>query len=124
MQQSYNIVTNCQQICYKIIGVLILINTMAARGLVCEKRRTLAWSCAPCLSNSYSVGVQDTLLFFEIAVVETLEALAVACFVFCHFVNGVMDCVEVELFGTTGDADLVCVCACFGCHALFEVFFG
>ena len=63
-------------------------------------------------------------LLFEVAVVETLEALAVASFVFCHFVNSVVDGVEVLLFGAAGDAHLVGVCTGFGGHTFFEVGLG
>ena len=63
-------------------------------------------------------------LFAEVAAVEALEALAVASFVLSHFVNGVVDGVEVELFGAFSDAHLVGVCTGFSGHTFFEVGFG
>lgn len=62
--------------------------------------------------------------FLEETVVQTFESLTVTSFVFCHFVNGVVDGVEIQFLGTTCYAHLVGICACFGCHALFEVGLG
>ena len=47
-----------------------------------------------------------------------------AGFVFCHFMHGVVDGVEVEFFGATSDAHLVFVGTCFGRHTFFEVGLG
>ena len=45
-------------------------------------------------------------LFLEIAVVQTFETFTVTGFVLSHFVNGVMDSVEVQCFGTSSSANL------------------
>ena len=47
-----------------------------------------------------------------------------AGFVFSHLMNGVVDSVEILLFGAAGNAHLVGVGTGFGCHALFEVGLG
>ena len=60
-------------------------------------------------------------LLAEVAVEESFEAAAVACFVLCHFVYGVVDGVEVELLCAGCDAHLVGACSGLGVHALFEV---
>lgn len=63
-------------------------------------------------------------LLFEEAVVETLEALTMASFVFGHFVDGVVNGVEVFGFGVSGDAHFIFVGTGFSGHALFEVGLG
>ena len=60
-------------------------------------------------------------LLLEVAVVETLEALAVTGLVLGHLVDGVVDGVEVEFLGAACDAHLVLVGACLGGHALQKV---
>ena len=47
-----------------------------------------------------------------------------ASFVFCHFVNGIVNGVEVELLSPLGDCKLAFACACFGSLAQFEVLLG
>lgn len=64
------------------------------------------------------------VLFFEVAVVEAFESSSVACFVFCHFVYGVVDCVEVCGFCVSCDSHFVFAGSGFGVHAFFEVCFG
>ena len=64
------------------------------------------------------------LLVAEVAGVEAGEAAAVASLVLGHFVNGVVDGVEVSLLGVGGDAHLVGVGAGFSHHALVEVGLG
>ena len=49
-------------------------------------------------------------LFTEISSEQALEASAVPGFVLSHFVNGVMDSVEVQCFGTGSDTLLVFAC--------------
>lgn len=51
--------------------------------------------------------VEYGLLLLEVAVVEALEALTVTSFVLSHFVNSVVDGVEVEFFSTFCDAHFV-----------------
>ena len=45
-------------------------------------------------------------------------------FVFCHFMNGVMDSVEVELFSEGCDFFLACASALFSSSTHFEVGLG
>ena len=71
-----------------------------------------------------SVCMDFCRLLLEVAIVQALETLAVACFVLSHFVNGVVDGVKVEFFGASSDAHLVGVGTCFGGHTLFEVGLG
>ena len=55
-----------------------------------------------------------TGLFFEVAIVQPFETFAVACFVFGHLVHGVVNSIEVQLFGTFGYTHLVFASAGFG----------
>ena len=64
------------------------------------------------------------LLAAEIAVVEPLEAAAMASFVLSHFVNGIVDGIEISLLGVGSDTHLVLVGTGFGQHALVEVGLG
>ena len=52
------------------------------------------------------------------------QCFAVSRFVSCHLVDGVMDRVEVELFGFLGQVRLAGGGAVFGFYAHFEVFLG
>ena len=63
-------------------------------------------------------------LFLEVAVVESFETFSVTSFVASHFVNGVVDGIEVEFFCTFCDACFVFAGTGFSVHALFEVGFG
>ena len=71
-----------------------------------------------------SAVCQGMGLFLEETFVETFKTLTVTGFVFSHFVNGVVDGIEVELFCTGSNAHFVFVCACFGSHAFFKVGLG
>ena len=64
------------------------------------------------------------ILLTEVAAEEAFKAAAVTGFVLSHFMNGVMDSVEVELLGTGCDTHLVGTCAGLGVHALFEIGLG
>ena len=46
-------------------------------------------------------------LFLEIAVVQTFETFTVTSFVFSHFMNCVMDSIQIQCFGTCSDTLLV-----------------
>ena len=60
-------------------------------------------------------------LFAEIAVMEALEAAAVAGFVFAHLMYRVMDGVEVELLSERGEVFLASASAVLGIDAHLEV---
>ena len=47
-----------------------------------------------------------------------------ASFILCHFVNGVVDSIEIELLSAAGNAHLVFVGTGFSRHTLFEVGLG
>ena len=90
-----------------------------------KKSCKATWSVTCCLATLFYISRwDDVLLFLEEAVVETLEALSVTGLVLGHFMNGVMDSVEVELFGTTCDAHLILVGTGLGSHAALEVLLG
>ena len=63
-------------------------------------------------------------LFCEVTSQEAIEYTAVTSFVFCHFMNRVMDSVEVELFSEGGDFFLACASALFSSSTHFEVGLG
>ncbi len=67
-----------------------------------------------------SVGI----LLLEVSVVEALEAGAVAGFILAHFVNCVVDGVEVLLLCEGCDSLLVLACALLGEHSLLNVGLG
>ena len=74
-----------------------------------EKRNPEADSrCFPPPDGGFIISSYD--LFLEIAVVQTFETFTVTGFVLSHFVNGVMDSVEVQCFGTGSDTLLVFAC--------------
>ena len=64
------------------------------------------------------------VLLLEVAVVQPLEAGAVACFVASHLVNGVVNRVKVEFLGALGDLQLVLASAGFGEHTFLKVGLG
>ena len=72
----------------------------------------------------YAVIVSRLFLIAEITVEESLETAAVTGFVLGHFVNGVVDCIEVGSLGVLGDAHLVGVGTGLGVHTLLEVGLG
>ena len=53
---------------------------------------------------------KSLILLTEVAVQQTLEGLAVAGFVASHLMDGVVDSVEVQCFGTGSDTLLVFAC--------------
>lgn len=57
-------------------------------------------------------------LFLEIAVVQTFETFTVTGFVLSHFVNGIMDSVEVQSLSASGDTLLVFASTRFSVHSL------
>ena len=46
-------------------------------------------------------------LFLEVTVVQTFKAFTVTSFVFCHFMNSVMDSIQIQSFCTSGNTFLV-----------------
>ena len=70
--------------------------------------------------------VDDSLyrLFCEVAGEETIEYTAMTSFVFCHFMNGVMDSIITELFSQRCDFFLASAGTLFSEGTHFEVFFG
>ena len=56
---------------------------------------------------SYNVTNEWSLKLLEVAVEETLEALAVASLILSHLMNSVVDSIEVQLFRTLGNTILV-----------------
>ncbi len=73
----------------------------------------------PQVKGQYGIG-----LFLEEAVVKALETLTVTCFILSHFMNGVMDSVEVKFLGAACYAHLVFVGTCLGSHTLLKVGLG
>ena len=69
-------------------------------------------------------GKKEGGLFLEVAVVKTLETLAMAGFVTCHLVYGVVDGVKVQFLCTLGNAGLVFASSSFCGHTLLKVGFG
>ena len=55
-----------------------------------------------------------SLLFSEIALQQAQEALAMASFVLCHFVNGVVNGVVAQLFCALCDFEFSGACSLFG----------
>ena len=55
---------------------------------------------------SKKVPVSLVFLFPEVALEETCEGLAVPCLVAGHFMDGVMDGVEIQLLGALGEGGL------------------
>ena len=56
---------------------------------------------------------------FEITVVKSFEAFAMACFIFAHFMNCVMNSVKILLFGKSSDAFFVFASTLFSFHTFF-----
>ena len=63
-------------------------------------------------------------LFLEITIEEAFEALAMACFILSHLVNGVVDSIPAFGLGVLGNAELVLTSASLGVHALLKVGLG
>ena len=60
----------------------------------------------------------------EITLEETFKAASVACFVFCHFVNSVVDSIQTFSLGALGDFHLAVAGTAFCFCTLFEVGLG
>ncbi len=70
------------------------------------------------------MGVGFSWALLKVTLVESHEAGAVAGFVFCHFVNGVVGGVHTGSLGVLGNAELVLASALLGCDASLEVGLG
>jgi len=64
------------------------------------------------------------LFLGEVALIETIEAGAVAGFVFCHFVDSVVDGIIAKLLGAGGDGEFAVACAGFGLEPFLEIGLG
>ena len=64
------------------------------------------------------------LLLAEVALEQAFKSLAVACLIAGHFVDSVVDGVEVQLLGQLGQLGLAGGRAVFGFDAHFEVLLG
>ena len=93
-------------------------------NFICQKNGALGKRVRKVAVGHYRICVLQKDLLLEIAVVETFEAATVASFVACHFMNGVVDGIEVEFLGALGDAGFVFAGTGFSVHALFEVGLG
>ena len=63
-------------------------------------------------------------LLAEVALQQAFESLAVAGFVACHFMHGVMDGVQVQFLCLLGQVELAGGCAVLGFYAQFQVLLG
>ena len=73
----------------------------------CRRLRLLRWLCIPhfCAANRTkaviflqlmaTISAKHLFLFTEVSLKKTFECFSVSCFIFSHFMNCVMDCVEV-----------------------------
>lgn len=66
----------------------------------------------------------QSLLVAEVTLEEAFEATAVTSFVAGHFMNSVVNGIEIQLFGAFGYAGLVLARTAFGVHALLQIRFG
>lgn len=60
-------------------------------------------------------------LLLEEAFVQALEALSMTSLILCHFMNSVVDSIEVQLFRTLCNAHLVGIGARFCSHSFLKV---
>ena len=69
-------------------------------------------------------GAAHSRRLLEVSVQQTLESAAVTSFVFCHFMNGVMDSVQTQLFCFGCDFFFASASAVFSSNAQLQVFLG
>ena len=67
---------------------------------------------------------QAAVLSFEISVQKAFEALTVARFVTCHFVNAVMKGIETHLFALLRESGLAGTCAVLSSYTSLKVILG
>ena len=70
-------------------------STSEKRALLC--RASSMSAKVTCLQLQITVFSVYSILL-EVAVKQTLERAAVSCLVFCHFMDGIVDCVIAKLF--------------------------
>ena len=64
---------------------------------------------------------QEARLLLEITIVKSLKAFSVSCFVSCHFVNCVMNCIKVCCFCILCNSYLVGTSSCFCVRTFLEI---
>ena len=69
----------------------------------------------------FSHILQYLILFAEITLVKAFETFAVAGFVFCHFMHGVMDSIQSCCFSAAGQIEFTCGSAVFGFYTHFQI---
>ena len=67
---------------------------------------------------------REICLFLEISVVQTFKTSSMTSFVTSHFMNSVVDSIQVQFFSTLSDTSLVSASTAFSIHAFFQVGFG
>lgn len=63
-------------------------------------------------------------LFCEVTSQEAIEYTAVTSFVFCHFMNGVMDSVKISCFCTFSKVEFASGSAVFSVNTHLKIFLG
>lgn len=75
-----------------------------------SKKYSAFFDTPPSSNVYFSVSKSQRDLFLEITVVETLETLTVTGFVFSHFMNSIMDSIQIQSFSAGCDTFLVFAC--------------
>ena len=75
------------------------------------------------------MGVDDVIRYLahfllEVASKKSLKSLPMTCFVTCHFMHGVVNCVKAFFFGAFCKFKFTFGCAVFGFNAFLKVLFG
>ena len=68
--------------------------------------------------------IRKVLLFLEVSVVQSFETSTMTSFVTSHFMNSIMDSIEVQLLSTLSDTGLVCASTAFSVHTFLQVGLG
>ena len=64
--------------------------------------------------NCFIFSFYSACSLTKVSVIQTLKCFAVACFVSCHFMYCVMDCIEICFFSAFCKVCFSCSCAVFG----------
>ena len=68
--------------------------------------------------------MQELQLHVEVTLQQALKAAAMASFVLCHLVDGIVDCIQSIFFCTFCQSHFTFTCAMLSSSAEFEVFLG
>ena len=90
-----------------IIGTKVQKNVLTIQVLATNRMPRHKKSVPMSVGTPYCQKYSLWFLLLEEAFVQALEALSMTSLILCHFMNSVMDSIQIQCFGTCSDTLLV-----------------